>query len=116
MNEITVQELNNIISTNNNLSVDNYDCIMIHNIISFLIYNKYNDWLVYDYDIINKNILIMYISKNNLLKKFLYKNENNYHNCIDSSGSNEHWICYNCDHVFNNKTICNNHIKNCLNI
>ena len=58
MTDITVQELNNITSYNNNSD------IMIQKVTSYLVNNKYSDWTVYDYDVLNKN---------NLLKKYLCK-------------------------------------------
>jgi hypothetical protein len=96
---------------------------MIYKLSSYLIYNNYKDWFVFDYDIINKNILIIHISKNNLLKKFLCKKEFNKNNSTHSllyseiiDSENETWVCSNCESIFNNKIICNEHIKNCITI
>lgn len=117
MNEITVQELNNIVSSSKSQEHD-----MIYKLTSYLIYNKYIDWIVFDYDIINKNILIIHISKNNLLKKFLYKKEfnidNSYsHQYLEITDSiNQTWVCSNCESIFNNKMICDEHVKNCITI
>lgn len=98
MTDITVQELNNILS-----SSDNLDMMIIKKITSYLVNNKYSDWTVFDYDVLNKNHLIIYISKNNILKKYLCKLDfsTNSYSCFEIDS--ELWICYNCESMFINK-------------
>lgn len=110
MEDITVLELNNILS-----SPTNSDTMMIKNITSYLVNNKYSDWTVYDYEVLNKNHLIIYISKNNLLKKYLCKLDflTNSHTCFEVEC--ELWICYNCELILMDKIEYDNHIKYCIN-
>ena len=109
MEDITVQELNNILS-----SPINSDTMMIKNITSYLVNNKYSDWTVYDYEVLNKNNLIIYISKNNLLKKYLCKLDflTNSHTYFEIDCNS--WLCYNCELIFIDETEYNEHNKYCI--
>lgn len=110
MTDITVQELNNILS-----SSDNSDIMMIKNITSYLVNNKYSDWIVFDYDILNNNNVIIYISKNNLLKKYLCKLDFSKKSYSYFEIDNELWICYNCESIFISKIDYSKHYKDCIN-